>query len=250
MRHFTMVKVFDSERKLSIPGYQVAETYLNLNTQEYDAIAPSYREVTAVHAAQEHVHIDMGIRFSKTECRVVADLGCAFGRDVDFWIGRGFEYHGIDSSKAMLELARADHPDGEFIHGDFVTTPLIEGSCGLVWASSSLQHVPRQFLPYVLANAAQALVPGGIFYANYRPPKEGVPMEGFLISTEYKRSDTGDSHVNRFTAHFDRDVMIELLQQAGLEIVEGRDYDEIYGSYNAEKAQYLPKKEIVFARKS
>ena len=244
-----MRRIFDFSRTLDPPGYDSFRTDQDKTTAEYNVIASSYLDVTAVHAAQEHVHIDMGIKFMQTDLRVVADFGCAFGRDVQFWLDNGFEYYGIDASEEMLALAKRINPTAHFFQGDFIKTPLEAGSCGLVWASSTLQHVPHRFLPTVLANAAQALVPGGVFYANYRPPKDGVPVEGMLTSTEYTRTDGGPNVVERFTAHYGRDEMIQLLTDAGLTVVEGSDYDEIYHTYNADKAAYLPKKEIVFARK-
>lgn len=248
-----MNKVFDLIRKIDLSVCGISSEYyqqiVSTNLDAYDVIAESYDNVVSVHAAQEQVHIDLAISFCKSNKRTIADIGSAGSRDYLYWKQKGYNYWGLDMSPQMIARGKLKYPEANLVQGDLVTTPLMADSCAFVWASSVLQHIPKVLMPVVMKNFATGLAPGGIFYANYRPVRPNVDKEGILKSTEYIRSDNGSNEIYRFTAHYDEGEMIELIQAAGLKVIIGSHYQEIYGKYNSEKGLYLPSKNIVLAIK-
>jgi trans-aconitate 2-methyltransferase len=90
----------------------------------------------------------------------IVDLGCGPGNSTAALAARwpGAAITGVDSSPAMLDQARADHPQITWAHGDIATwtagTP-----CDLVFSNAALQWVPDHatVYPHLLSQVA----PGG-----------------------------------------------------------------------------------------
>ncbi len=99
----------------------------------------------------------------------ILDVGCGSGRDLRAFRMMGFRPVGIDSSKALVELARS------FSGVDCVTGRIEEMSFNQqfegVWACASLLHLPRVAIDEALARIHRALVPGGAFFASVQ---EGI----------------------------------------------------------------------------
>lgn len=91
----------------------------------------------------------------------VYDLGCGPGNITPFLKGRWPEsrHVGIDSSAEMLDKARAEHPDDEWVQGDAATwapdapAQLIYSNAALQWIDDHAALFPRLM---------DQLVPGGV----------------------------------------------------------------------------------------
>lgn len=222
----------------------------NALRREYNEIANSYCEVTSIHAEKEHRRIRNAIELVGSKRGIVIDLGIAGARDAEVWLKEGFTLQGLDLSDEMLRIARAAHPLAGFYEGDMVHTKIKPESALIIWASSSIQHIGSKHIMSLLRKIAQGLEPGGIFYANYRSPKQDVPKEGIVASHEYGDKDGNPRTTHRFIAHYSKSEMEAMVSAVGLEVLESEVYREIYAAYDAEKAAYLPSKNIIFARKS
>jgi SAM-dependent methyltransferase len=97
------------------------------------------------------------------ECRVL-DLCCGTGQIAAAMVERGFKVTGLDGSKAMLEFARANAPDAEFIHADARRFKLPKQYQAVISAFDSLNHIMEiDELMSVFRNARSVLLDDGIF---------------------------------------------------------------------------------------
>ncbi|MGK5558395.1 class I SAM-dependent methyltransferase [Actinomadura kijaniata] len=90
---------------------------------------------------------------------VALDAACGTGRFARSLAGRGHRVVGVDSSAAMLDVARARVPEGEFRVGDLRALPVDDDSVDLAVCALALTHV-RDLGP-VMGEFARVLRPGG-----------------------------------------------------------------------------------------
>ena len=93
----------------------------------------------------------------------VLDFGCGAGWDAAAIRRAGFSVTAIDGSSGLVEEANRLHGIGA-ICITFDRFDMI-GAFDGVWASFSLQHVPRESLPAVLKKISRALKPRGVLLA-------------------------------------------------------------------------------------
>jgi len=90
---------------------------------------------------------------------VVVDVGCGGGRAVGELAARGVRAIGVDADPAMIEVAAARWPDGEFHVADAGALPLGDGSVTGYRADKVLHVLPDPEL--AVAEARRVLAPGG-----------------------------------------------------------------------------------------
>lgn len=98
------------------------------------------------------------------DCRSVLEPGCGAGRMLEALARRGLEVTGIDTSPAMLEIARrrlaAAGLTGEVIEADMTDFDLGRTFDGAICPVNTLMHLPRPALARHLEAMGRALVPG------------------------------------------------------------------------------------------
>ncbi|MBE8525729.1 methyltransferase domain-containing protein [Amycolatopsis sp. H6(2020)] len=90
---------------------------------------------------------------------VVVDVGCGGGRAIGELAARGVRAIGVDADPAMIEVAAARWPDGEFHVADAGALPLGDGSVTGYRADKVLHVLPDPAL--AVAEARRVLAPGG-----------------------------------------------------------------------------------------
>lgn len=91
------------------------------------------------------------------------DCGCHIGRWINVFRENGYDYTGIDQSAQAIEVARAQQPDGKFIHGflwDMDTN--FSEEFDIVHTNAVLQHNTLEEQEKILPKIHQALKPEGI----------------------------------------------------------------------------------------
>jgi SAM-dependent methyltransferase len=116
---------------------------------------------------------------------------------------------GVDLSPRMIEHARRVYPELRFEVGSATELELAESSLGGILGWWSLFNLPRDILPAVLRNFAQALVPGGHLIIGTHQGDGEIPR-----TTAY-----GGVPVTWTTYLWQPDQLWELLGAAGLERV-------------------------------
>jgi len=92
------------------------------------------------------------------------DLCCGTGNLMQQLLEGGYKVTGLDGSEAMLDYARQNAPEGEFILGDARTFNLPESFDGVVSSSASLNHIlSLEELKAVFNNVFNVLKPNGLF---------------------------------------------------------------------------------------
>jgi SAM-dependent methyltransferase len=99
----------------------------------------------------------------------VLDLGCGTGEPIAGWFLReGFRLTGLDFSEAMLGIARARFPGGDWRQGDMRRLDLPERFDGIIgW--DSFFHLTPDEQRGCLPRLARHLVPGGILMVTVGP---------------------------------------------------------------------------------
>ena len=87
------------------------------------------------------------------------DAACGTGRHAAMLVGVGYNVIGVDTTEAMLALARAKAPSVDFRRGRLESLPLEDASVDLVTCALALTHVER--LEPVIREFARVLRPGG-----------------------------------------------------------------------------------------
>ncbi|MEY9870588.1 SAM-dependent methyltransferase [Streptacidiphilus sp. MAP12-33] len=91
----------------------------------------------------------------------VGDLGCGPGYVTAHLHGLGLRAFGVDTSPAMIALARVAYPELRFEVGSMAALDLPDGGLGGILARFSVIHLPPRDLRSVLAEFARVLAPGG-----------------------------------------------------------------------------------------
>ena len=89
------------------------------------------------------------------------DLGCGSGRALAWNAGSGASLTGIDISPYFAREALERH---DLVRGDLRRLPLKDGAFTKAWTLDVVEHVSREALDDVLAEASRVLVPGGALF--------------------------------------------------------------------------------------
>jgi ubiquinone/menaquinone biosynthesis C-methylase UbiE len=137
-------------------------TWLDETRTSYDTVAVSYADMLRGSLAEEPFQRGILRLFAEVAGDgPVADVGCGPGRLTGYLHGLGLDAFGIDLSPAMIEVARADHPEVRFEVGTMTALDLPDGSLTGLLAWFSLIHIPDDEVPTVLAEFHRVLKPGG-----------------------------------------------------------------------------------------
>lgn len=131
----------------------------------------------------------------------ILDVGCGSGRDLRVFTQRGFRALGIDSSRALVELARS-YSGAECVV-ERIEEITYEHQFDGVWACASLLHLPRSAIEDALTRIQRALLPGGVLFASVQ---EG---EGEHVSAD-----------GRLYTFYEESEFLRLVKEAGLGVLE------------------------------
>lgn len=94
----------------------------------------------------------------------ILDVGAGFGKDLVYFLDKGFECVGVDSCKAFIEKATELCPRCHILEMDFLDMEFEEHEFDGVWARGTLFHLTKADFRKVLGKIQRFLKPGGIFY--------------------------------------------------------------------------------------
>jgi ubiquinone/menaquinone biosynthesis C-methylase UbiE len=110
---------------------------------------------------------------------VALDAACGTGRHAAYLASLGDDVIGVDLTDAMLDIARAKVPQGEFRKGRLEALPLDDASVDTVVCSLALTHVPD--LGPVYREFARVLRPGGWVVTSDMHPVNNVVGGGAAV---------------------------------------------------------------------
>jgi SAM-dependent methyltransferase len=175
----------------------------------------------------------------------VLDVGCGNGRFGLFLmehLGTGVHYHGIDSSPALLQRARAALPDAILEERDIVENPPEHGSYDLVALFGVIHHIPgaaqRQNFMRILAERVK---PGGILafacwcfyeYERFRERIIPWPADITVEQHDYLLDWRRGGVALRYCHYVDDTEQAALVAATGLVAVESYRADGFNGAVN------------------
>ena len=145
----------------------------------------------------------------------VLDLGCGTGNPITRYIvQRGYRVVGVDQSKRMLEIARKEVPNANFIHADMVEIALADKFAAAV-AWDSVFHVERKNHFSVYRKVAHSLETGGRLLLSVG----GSDAAGSASADSGAESFTSEMFGQTFFySGYDPQVARKLLETEGFEI--------------------------------
>jgi ubiquinone/menaquinone biosynthesis C-methylase UbiE len=129
----------------------------------YATIARAYRE--QLSAELDGKPLDRAFLAAFVECcepGLIVDVGCGPGHIARFVADRGATVEGVDLSLAMIDEARATHPDLAFRVGDMFALPYDASSVAGIVAFYAIVHVRSDELVAPLSEFHRVLAPRGL----------------------------------------------------------------------------------------
>lgn len=145
----------------------------------------------------------------------ILDVGCGPGRDADYFTVKGFRVTGVDFSEKLLEIARRRAPQAAFYKQDIRSLRFPQLSFDGIWACASLLHLKRHEVSRVVRKFFQLLLSGGILFVMVKKGRGEADIAEEL-----------SSHLSRHFTYFQEDELLDLVKDAGFEIVEQYTYNE------------------------
>ncbi|MES4888401.1 methyltransferase domain-containing protein [Streptomyces sp. NPDC096012] len=152
--------------------------FLQTTRASYDTIAKEYTAAfpSGLSHPLDHALVTAFAELAASNGTApVADLGSGPGHVTALLHARGARAFGVDLSPAMVDLARATHPQLRFHVGSMTSLDLPDGTLGGILALYSTIHVPDDHLPRAFAEFRRTLVPGGHALLAFQAAQEGAP---------------------------------------------------------------------------
>jgi SAM-dependent methyltransferase len=178
--------------------------YKALVRDAYDRLAPAYDQSRGSDPDGE---LDSLITHLADRASVL-DVGCGVGVPNARDLVRRFSVTGVDSSREMVRLARANVPEGSFVHADVMSVELPPSSFDAAIAFYSVFHLPRLEQPELFRRIHGWLKPGGYFLCTLsRRNEDAYTEDDFFGGT-------------MFWDNFGLEEYERILEQAGFSVLE------------------------------
>lgn len=173
----------------------------------YDRIAEDYLRVRKANDPDIELVRDLAGRLEPG--MAVLDAGCGAGWPIAALLAERHAVTGIDLSRAQVRLATRNVPTGRFAVADLRRLPFRDAVFAAAVSIYALIHVPRADHPAVLGELRRVLAPGGLLLVTMG----ANDLEGGVYP------DYLDTDVPMYWSHYGRARNLELVAEAGFEIV-------------------------------
>lgn len=172
----------------------------------YDKIAEVYQALR--HNFDNTMELGEIVRLLSKNAKVL-DVGCGAGIPVTkFLVESGYDVTGVDISVSMLKLARKNVPKAQFTKQEMTRLGFKNNSFDGLTAAYSIIHVPRERQRSLFQGFHRALGPNGIMLIS-------VGSDAWEGSDQYYG-------VEMFWSHYEPDKSLEMIRDAGFEVLWGR----------------------------
>jgi len=143
----------------------------------------------------------------------ILDAGCGAGHKSKYLTNQGFKVTGIDFSEKLLEIARKNSPDTNFILMDLYDLDEFDEKFDCVFAQASLLHIPKARIMEVLQKLKDKIKPNGLLYVGVKSARPGQIEEEIM-----KENDYGYEY-ERFFSYYTLPEMKSYFEKLGMEII-------------------------------
>ncbi len=202
-----------------------AKFILEKNIKDYDIISEKYSEVREKNWQEMEFLFNDYIKQNDN----VLDLGCANGRFYEEFINSGANYWGIDSSEKLIEIAKNNHPEANFMVAEAFNLPFESDFFDNIYSIAVLHHIPGSDLrQQFLEESKRVLKDNGYIILTVWDLTEKIKKrkfdflnwfwERYLEDNDYLLPwyGTKDTYFHRF----DLSELINLFQSVGLKIIK------------------------------
>jgi len=141
--------------------------------------------------AKSTINVDMNVIYSAFLPYLmpgshILDAGCGSGRDIKFFLEKGFKVTAIDASFELAKIAKK--LTGIDVHICSFEEFKTETTFDAVWACASLLHVPSKDINLTFKNLSCCLKKNGYFYCSFKYGNDETNRGGrhFTNATEEK----------------------------------------------------------------
>ena len=139
------------------PADDPCADYRALVRKSYDRLASAY---AASRVAKDHPELEW-LQSRLDDGSSVLDIGCGAGVPITQLLAARFTVTGVDVSREMIRLARANVPRASFVQSDITSVEFDDSTFDAVVAFFSLFHIPREDHPRLFRRIRDWLKPGG-----------------------------------------------------------------------------------------
>jgi len=108
---------------------------------EYDKIAEKFmKEDVGMSLDVSRKLLYPLFNFKQLKGKKILDLGCGYGKDLQYFHNKKLQAQGIDISKEMIKLAKKNCPDCELKVGDFKKLPYKNNYFHFIYSRYAIQH--------------------------------------------------------------------------------------------------------------
>lgn len=140
---------------------------------------------------------------------VLLDLGCGAGQDARELKTLGHRVIGLDRTMPLLRFAKRQAPSMPVLLGDMRSPPFRVDSLNGIWAAASLIHLPKKYVPSVLASLRHLM------------KSEGLLAATFTYGSNSRVKRTGWMP-GRYFARWKKDELARVLRRAGWTVLSLR----------------------------
>src|SRR5687767_10527397 len=127
---------------------------------------------------------DKFISFLKTE-DLVLDVGCGGGTKSKYLIGKGLKVVGIDIAEKMIEIAKREVPQGEFMAMNLTDADKLEYLFDGIFMQAVLLHMPKKDALPILEKMVSKLKKDGYLYIAVKEKMPNGIEEEVKVDNDY-----------------------------------------------------------------
>jgi len=144
---------------------------------------------------------------------LVLDVGCAGGIKSKYLMQKGLNAVGIDFSEKMIEIAKCEVPNGEFLVKDMADSETLNYVFDAIFMQAVLLHIPKVNAKEIIKKLAKKLKRGGYFYIAVKAKKPGRAEEEVSVEEDY------GYRYERFFSFFTLKEIKRYMKESGLDVI-------------------------------
>ncbi|ODB95160.1 hypothetical protein A3197_17520 [Candidatus Thiodiazotropha endoloripes] len=179
----------------------------------YDAIAHEYKGIRQGASCVDEIERLCNISPGK----LILDVGCGPGRDVQEFLNRRYRAYGIDLSMGFLAIAKRDVGENVFTRMNLLSSAFEDDTFDSIWCCAVLSHLKKAELPMALREFKRIVKKEGkIFIAVKKGHGEGMQTEAEFTARP-----------RRYMSYFDDEEVLGAVASAGLRTLDQYYYNEL-----------------------
>jgi ubiquinone/menaquinone biosynthesis C-methylase UbiE len=142
--------------------------YVQKTIAAYDQDPQNY-----INNTKDLLYIPEIDKFTRTlsSKNLILDAGCAYSKNTELLIKKGFKVIGIDLSEKLLKYARKSLPQVQFLQMDIRDLKFADNAFDGIWCHAVLLHLKKDDLRKTLKEFYRVLKEKGILYVSFKEGK-------------------------------------------------------------------------------